>query len=184
VKKSVLVVLADGFEEIEAITPIDLLRRAGIEVIVAGVGKREITGSHDITIETDVLLEQYQGLPDAVVLPGGMPGAANLRKSEALSDILQKMKKNGKWIGAICAAPAVVLAPQGILDGKKATCFPGYEDQFGGKIIFSEERVVRDGGVITSRGPGSAAEFSLELVAQLAGAEQAKKISQSALIKS
>ncbi|PIU39866.1 MAG: DJ-1 family protein, partial [Candidatus Omnitrophica bacterium CG07_land_8_20_14_0_80_50_8] len=126
-KKTALIVLADGFEEIEAVTPIDVLRRAGIEVIVAGVGKREVTGAHDITVETDLMLEQYQGIPDAVVLPGGMPGAANLNQSEALKDLLQKMKRAGKIIAAICASPAVVLAPNGILEGKKATCYPGFE---------------------------------------------------------
>src|SRR3989338_804820 len=115
-KKIVLIVLADGFEEIEAVTPIDVLRRAGLEVVVAGLGKRQIMGSHGITIETDLMLEQYSGAPDAVILPGGMPGAENLRKSETLKSILQKMKKENKLIGAICASPAVVLSSHSILD--------------------------------------------------------------------
>jgi 4-methyl-5(b-hydroxyethyl)-thiazole monophosphate biosynthesis len=181
-KKTVLIVLAEGFEEIEAITPTDVLRRAGVEVIVAGVGKREVTGAHGITVETDTLLEQYGEIPDALVLPGGMPGAENLQKSEALKTILQKMKKSNRLIGAICASPAVVLAPNGVLDGKKATCFPGFEEGLGPKVTFSEERVVCDGQVITSRGPGTAFEFSLELVSQLVGAEKASQLAQNLLL--
>src|SRR3989338_1408835 len=119
-RKTVLVALADGFEEIEAVTIIDILRRAGIEVIVAGVGGRQVTGSHGITVDANVLLEQYEGTPDAVVLPGGMPGAKNLKESAALRDILHQMKKANKLIGAICASPAVLLASYGFLDGKKA----------------------------------------------------------------
>jgi 4-methyl-5(b-hydroxyethyl)-thiazole monophosphate biosynthesis len=183
VKKTVLVVLADGFEEIEAITPIDVLRRAGLEVIVAGVGKREIVGAHDITVETDLMIEQYQGAPDAVVLPGGMPGAENLNKSEALKDLLQQMKRSGKLIAAICASPAVVLAPNGLLDGKKATCFPGFENDLGPKVKFLPDRVVTDAQVITSRGPGSAMEFSLELVSQLVSAEKAEQLAQKMVVK-
>ncbi len=182
-KKTVLVVLADGFEEIEAVTPIDVLRRAGLEVIVAGVGKREVPGAHGITVETDIILEQYQGSPDAIVLPGGMPGASNLQKSQAVNDIIRKVAKAGKLIGAICASPAVVLAPAGILEGKRATCYPGFEDEFGSKVVFTEERVVRDGQVITSRGPGSALEFSLELVSHLVNDETAKKLAQTMVAK-
>ena len=182
-KKIVLIVLADGFEEIEAVTPIDVLRRAGLEVIVAGVGKREVTGAHEITIETDIMLEQYQGNPDAIVLPGGMPGAENLQKSESLKELLQKMKRSGKLIGAICAAPAAVLAPNGILDGKKVTCFPGYESELGPKIKFLAERVVTDGLVVTSRGPGTAMDFSLELVSQLVNHEKAEQLAQKMVVK-
>ena len=178
-----LIVLADGFEEIEAITPIDVLRRAGLDVIVAGVGKREVTGAHDITVETDLMIEQYQGTPDAVVLPGGMPGAENLNKSEALKDLLQKMKRSGKVIGAICASPAVVLASNGILDGKKATCFPGFENDLGPKVKFVTDRVITDGQVITSRGPGTAMEFSLELVSQLLNPEKAEQVAQKMVVK-
>jgi len=182
-KKTALIVLADGFEEIEAVTPIDVLRRAGIEVIVAGVGKREVTGAHDITVETDLMLEQYQGIPDAVVLPGGMPGAANLNQSEALKDLLQKMKRAGKIIAAICASPAVVLAPNGILEGKKATCYPGFENDLGSKIKFVKDRVVTDGQVITSRGPGTAMEFSLAVVSQLASGEKSEQVAQKMVVK-
>ena len=182
-KKTVLVVLADGFEEIEAVTPIDVLRRAGLEVIVAGVAKRDVPGAHNITVETDVILEQYQGIPDAIVLPGGMPGAENLARSETLQMLLEKMKKNGKLIGAICAAPAMVLAPQGYLEGKKATCYPGYEDRMGANVKFSTDRVVRDGLIITSRGPGSALEFALELVRQLVDDKAADKLSNGMLAK-
>lgn len=182
-KKIVLIVLAEGFEEIEAVTPIDVFRRAGLDVIVAGVGQREVTGAHGITVETDLMLEQYQGHPDAVVLPGGMPGAANLRQSQSLQVLLDKMQKEKKIIGAICASPAVVLSPAGILDGKKATCYPGFENQLGPKVKFTPERVVSDGTVVTSRGPGSALEFSLELVSQLVSPEAAEKISQAMVAK-
>ena len=182
-RKTVLIVLADGFEEIDAITPIDVLRRAGLEVIVAGVGKREVTGAHEITVETDLMIEQYQGNPDAIVLPGGMPGAENLQKSEALKDMLQKMKRSGKLIAAICASPAVVLAPNGILDGKKATCYPGFENELGPRVKFSTERVICDGTVITSRGPGTAMEFSLELVSRLISPEKAEQLAQKMVVK-
>ena len=182
-KKTVLIVLAEGFEEIEAITPMDVLRRAGLDVVVAGVGKREVTGAHDVIVKTDLMLEQYQGVPDAVVLPGGMPGAENLNKSEVLKDLLQKMKRSGKWIGAICAAPAVVLAPNGILDGKRATCFPGYENELGAKVKFLTDRVVTDGLVITSRGPGTAMEFSLALVSRLVSPEKAEQLNQKMVVK-
>jgi 4-methyl-5(b-hydroxyethyl)-thiazole monophosphate biosynthesis len=181
--KRVLLVLADGFEEIEAVTPIDVLRRAGIEVTVAGVGKKDVTGSHGITIQADVVLEKHVGDPDAVILPGGMPGAENLRKSELLKKIIEKAKKSGAWIAAICASPAVVLSPLGILDGKRATCYPGFENQLNSKISFSTDRVVTDGLVITSRGPGTALEFSLEIVNRLAGPEKAAQLASQVIAK-
>ncbi len=181
--KKVLVVLADGFEEIEAITPIDVLRRAGLDVVIAGVGKKEIPGAHGIKITADVVLEQFQGLPDAIVLPGGLPGAENLAKSAALEQLIRKMDEAKKMIGAICAAPSLVLAQKGFLEGRKATCYPGFEKNFGGKTTFSPDRVVRDGNLITSRGPGSAFEFALELVEQLVGAQAAEKLSGAMLVQ-
>ena len=181
--KQVLIVLAEGFEEIEAVTPADVLRRAGCEVTLAGAGKKSVTGAHGIRFEADVVLEDFRGLPDLVVLPGGMPGAENLRKSAALGRLLEAMKKEGRLIGAICASPAVVLAPGGYLDGRKATCFPGFEGRLGAKITFLPDRVVSDGPFVTSRGPGSALEFSLELVERLVGAAKAAELSQGMLVQ-
>ena len=171
--KKVVIVLADGFEEIEAVTPIDVLRRAGLDVLVAGVDGRRVTGSHGITVEADCTLESIAELPDAIVLPGGLPGAENLAKSDVLHNILERMHGEGRLIGAICAAPAVTLAPTGILDERSATCYPGFEDRFGDAVVFSAGRVVSDGHLVTSRGPGTALEFSLALAERLAGEETA-----------
>lgn len=183
--KKVLVVLAEGFEEIEAVTPIDVLRRAGFEVTIAAVGSsKSVKGSHGIRLEADLLLKDIKETPDAVVMHGGIPGAENLAKSKEFTELLSKMKKEGRLIAAICAAPALVLAPAGILEGKKATCYPGYEKELiAGKAIFSPERVVVDGHVITSRGPGSALEFSLEIVRSLADDKTADKLAKALLAK-
>lgn len=171
-------VIAEGFEEIEAITPIDTLRRAGFEVTVAAVGSsKSVTGSHGVRLEADTLLKDIKETPDAVVMHGGIPGAENLAKSKELLALLSRMKSEGRLIAAICAAPALVLAPAGILGGKKATCYPGYEKELSaGKAIFSPERVVVDGQVITSRGPGTALEFSLEIVKQLGAVQKAESL--------
>lgn len=176
--KKVLMVVAEGFEEIEAVTPIDTLRRAGLDVTVASVGPSTmVQGSHGVRLETDILLRDYKGLPDAVVMHGGIPGAENLAKSKELSELLAKMKESNRWIAAICAAPALVLAPAGILEGKKATCYPGYEDGLKkGKARLVSDRVVVDGNVITSRGPGSALEFSLEIVRRLVDEAASKSL--------
>lgn len=179
--KEALIILAEGFEEIEAVTPIDVLRRAGIQVIVAGVGSEVVTGSHGIRIAADLKLEDYVGTPDAVVLPGGMPGSDNLRKSEAVLQILRRAEAAGKIIGAICAAPAVVLAASGFASGKTLTCYPGFEKQLGTDIRFSADRVVRDGKLVTSRGPGTALEFALSLVRELAGEESARRLAEGML---
>ena len=181
--KSVLVILADGFEEIEAITPIDVLRRAGLQVTVAGLTGRSATGAHGVTFQTDVALDEYQGLPDAVVLPGGMPGAQNLGSSKKVSEFIKKMNSQKKVIGAICAAPALALAPAGILNGKRATCYPGFEKNFPPSVSFSNERVVVDDNVITSCGPGSALEYSLGLVERLVGKEKARASEEGLLAR-
>lgn len=181
-RKKALVVLAQGFEEIEAVTPIDVLRRAGVEVIIAGVGQKEVSGSRGVKIVADVLLETVAELPDAIVLPGGSPGAENLKRSKALMALLERMKREKKWIAAICAAPGVVLAPQGLLSGKKATAYPGYEKSFPADACFTESRVVKDDGLITSRGPGTALEFSLALVAELVDTAMAEKLASMMLV--
>ena len=181
-KKKVIVVLADGFEEIEAITPIDVLRRAGMEVMVAALETMEVKSSRGLVVKADVLFEDVTEIPDAVILPGG-PGAESLGRSEKLKKFLQKMKESQKWIGAICAAPALVLGRHAMLEGKKATCYPGYENQLGPKAVFVDERVVRDGFVVTSRGPGSAMEFSLELVRQLVDERTANVVAGKMLVE-
>ncbi len=181
--KTVLIILAEGFEEIEAVASIDVLRRAGLNVITAGVGKKEITGAHGIKVSADTPLENYTDTPDAVVLPGGMPGADNLKKSPAVKNILQKVKNANRLIGAICASPAVVLSGHGILDGKKATCYPGFEKDFSSKVTVCQDRVVQDGLVITSRGPGTAIEFALALVRELVDEKTAQTLSAGLLLK-
>lgn len=171
-----LIILADGFEEIEAITPIDTLRRAGMEVIVAGVGSKTVVGAHQISIQTDIQLNDYRESVDIVVLPGGLPGASNLAADSKVNEVIQRQLKENGWIAAICASPALVLEPAGILRGKTATCYPGFEKQFGASVSFSKERVVVDGRVITSRGPGTALEFSLVIVENLVGSQKASEL--------
>jgi 4-methyl-5(b-hydroxyethyl)-thiazole monophosphate biosynthesis len=172
-EKTALIVLADGFEEIEAVTPIDLLRRAGITVIVAGLSTLEVRGSHGITVRAETLLGRISSLPDALVLPGG-PGHKSLLQSAAVLEFVNKTFSAGKLCAAICAAP-VVFGRAGILANKRATCFTGEEDKLGG-AIFVEDNVVADGNIITSRGAGTAVPFSLEIVAWLAGREKAEAV--------
>ena len=181
--KKLVIVLADGFEEIEAIVPIDVLRRAGVEVTLAGLSSKTVTGAHGVTFQADVTLDQYKDIPDAVILPGGMPGAQNLGRSPKVLELIKKVYNEKKIVGAICAAPALAVAPTGILNGKKATCYPGFERHFPSTVAFSKDRVVVDGNVITSCGPGSAFEFALELVKQLAGKEKAEQLSKGMLVK-
>ncbi len=183
-RKTAVIVLAEGFEEIEAITPIDVLRRAGVEVIIAGVGTTDVKGSRGVRLTADTRLEDYTGVPDMVILPGGLPGAENLKNSPAVSALVERVRKNDKIVAAICAAPALVLTGQaGMLEGKKMTCYPGYEKDLNPNILFREDRVVLDGKLVTSRGPGTAMEFSLELVRQLVGDAMAKKLSDALLFK-
>ena len=181
--KTALVILAEGFEELEAIAPVDALRRAGVRVTLAGVNSLIVKSSRGIGVQADALLKDIKDLPDAVILPGGLPGATNLAKSGEVADLVKKMNSSGKLVAAICAAPAAVLAPLGILDGKKATCYPGCETEFSSKTVFSQERVVKDGNVITSQGPGSALEFALAIVRELAGDEMAGLVRNKMLIK-
>ena len=175
-KKKALVVLAEGFEETEAIAPIDILRRAGIEVTIAGLGSATITGSHDITIQADAELGDIKTLPDVIVFPGGMPGAENLAASDKVKKIIFDMNDKGKLVAAICASPALVLEPTGILAGKKATCYPGMEKNFSVNVEFSKDPVVQDGNVITSRGVGTAIPFALKIVESLAGKSTADTV--------
>jgi len=174
--KQVVVVLAEGFEEIEAVTPIDVLRRAGLDVVVAGVGATAVRGAHGVTYQCDVALEEIRSTPGAIVLPGGLPGAENLGKSEAVKELTLKVHKGGGICAAICAAPPLTLAKYGLLDDRTATCYPSFEKEFGPSTKHSEERVVVDGNIVTSRGPGTALEFSLKLAAILAGSAMAEEV--------
>jgi protein deglycase len=173
----VLVPLAEGFEEIEAVTMIDLLRRAGVEVVTAGLAPGPVTGSHGISLAPDtdlgsVLDQQF----DMAALPGGMPGAANLAADPRLVAFLRQLADHGGCVAAICAAPSV-LAQAGLLAGKRATSFPGFLDpERAPGTILSDEPVVADGQVITSRGPGTAMDFALALIERLEGASVRRSV--------
>ncbi len=180
--KKVLVILAEGFEEIEAVTIIDVLRRAGLNVTIAGLKDKHIRGGNNIYVQADTELAQYKDIPDAVILPGGTTGAQNLGNSPAVAEIVKKAHSQKKVVGAICAAPALALKASGVLEGKKATCYPGFESYFSPNVKFLQERVVIDENIITSRGPGSSLEFALELVAQLAGKEKARELKEGMLV--
>ena len=177
----VLVPLAQGFEEVEAVTIIDLLRRGGVQVITASLtNERLVSGAHGIGVQADESLDDLKDQDfSAVVLPGGMPGTTNLASNRTLGLILQKHSGAGAWICAICAAPTV-LAKHGILKGKRATSYPGFEAQLTG-ATFVEEAVVEDGKVITSRGPGTAIPFALKVLERLCGASTAVEVKKGLL---
>ncbi len=182
-RKRALIILADGFEEIEAVNAIDILRRAGIEVTTAGINGIKVQGSHGITVIADKLLTSVvKENFDACILPGGSPGAKNLASSEKVNSIIKQMNKNGKIIAAICAAPAIALAPLGILQNKTATCYPGMQEKFSQETIYKEKAVVIDGNIITSRGPGTALPFALAIVEKLSGKKTCKKLKKTAII--
>jgi 4-methyl-5(b-hydroxyethyl)-thiazole monophosphate biosynthesis len=172
--------LAAGFEEVEATTPADFLRRAGVDVRLVGIGGRLIEGSHGIRLQADLPIEELAEEPDGVILPGGMPGAANIAASQAAMELVRRTHARGKLVAAICAAPAVVLEPAGVLAGRRATCFPGFEERFT-TAQFSRSRVVVDGNVVTSRGPGTAAEFAIKLIELIAGREKAQEVHRRTL---
>lgn len=172
----VVVFLAEGFEEIEALTPVDLLRRAGIDVLTVGIGSKVVTGAHGIPIVTDCSDAEYasDASPDMVVLPGGMPGTKNLEASEVVRRAIEDVVQRGTYLAAICAAPSI-LGKLGLLQGKKATCFPGFEPTLTGAIL-SSEPVCVDGRLITSKGAGTALAFSLKLVELLTSDTQAREL--------
>jgi len=172
----VLIPLAEGFEEIEAVTSIDILRRADIETVTAALKKNPVTGAHQITVTADILLGDNDEF-DAIVLPGGMPGSANLRNDPRIINIIQKINKAGGLTAAICAAP-IVLSSAGVLKNRKFTCFPGYENEIS-EGIHVNEKVVADGSIITGIGAGSAPLFALKVVEYLKGKETAEKVKKS-----
>lgn len=178
--KKVILPLADGFEEIETVTIIDILRRAGVNVTVAGLKAGEAVGSRCVRLVPDTTLDQVKNDEfDAIVLPGGQPGVDHLRQDPRVLDLLKKMDAKKKTIAAICAAP-LVLRDAGLTAGRKLTSYPGMTDELAG-CHYQETRVVIDGNLITSRGPGTALEFSLKLVEVFAGKERADEISRMVL---
>ena len=189
--KKAIVLLAEGFEEVEAITPIDYLRRAGIDVTSAAIGEKlTVKGSHNIEISADTRLKNLleegnlkSSVWDLVVVPGGLPGSDNLAASKETGSFLKEMASEGKLVAAICSAPARVLFPLGLLDGKKFTCHPGQEANIGPSAMagWKEDRVVVDGALITSRGPGTAAEFACAIIDRLLGDNQGKIIAGKTL---
>lgn len=173
--------LANGFEEIEALLPLDLMRRVGLEVTTVGIGGKDITGSHGITVKADITdSDLADNAPECVILPGGMPGTKNLDASPVVHKALDDALENNSLICAICAAP-MILGKRGILRGKKATCFPGFEEYLEGATVGG--RAVRDGQVITGVGMGAALEFGIEIVAALKGREEAEKLAAAVLAK-
>lgn len=176
----VIMPLADGFEETEAIAAIDILRRGGIEVTVAGVNDEMVKGAHGISVRADTLFAECDNDSDGVVLPGGMPGAKNLSESEGVLRAIRHHFDRGALCAAICAAPAV-LSKAGILDGKKATCYPGHEKNLHGATILEDQDVVIDGNVVTSRGVGTAPAFGLAIVSILSGEETAQDVARAIL---
>ena len=172
--------LAEGFEEIEALCPLDLIRRAGIDAKTVGVGSDLITGAHGITVRADITDNEFEyNDVDMIFLPGGMPGTLNLAKSETVVNAIKKAVDSNAYIAAICAAPSI-LGDMGLLCGKEAICYPGFEDRLTGATV-SDKKVVLDGKILTAAGMGAALDMGLEIVKIFCGNESASKL-RSAVI--
>ena len=173
--------LARGFEEIEAITTVDILRRAGIDVQTVGINSRngkKVLGAHDMIFHTDLRQSQVNLMDlDGIILPGGMPGTANLEQSKIVGDLIRFCGNNDKYIFAICAAPQI-LGHMGLLKGKKATCYPGFEGELMG-ADYIDAAAVKDGKIITGKGPGCTVEFASLVVEIFKGADVAQKLRDS-----
>jgi 4-methyl-5(b-hydroxyethyl)-thiazole monophosphate biosynthesis len=182
----VLIPIADGTEEMEAVIVIDVLRRAKIDVCVASVmpNRKEISASRGVRILADTLLSEcLDHTWDMIVLPGGMPGASHLHDSTPLLQLLQDQVAGGRWLAAICAAPAVVLGRHGLIPQSTATCYPAYQKELAEQIgAVNQERVVVDGKLITSQGPGTATEFALQLVEALSGKQASAEVAKEMVV--
>lgn len=174
----IYVFLAEGFEVTEALAPVDMMRRAKLDVRTVGVTGKTVTSSHKVTVTADISLDEVKtDNLEAVVLPGGMPGTLNLKANDTVIDIVKYAYKNNCVVGAICAAPSI-LGYIGILEGKKAVCYPGFESELKGAYI-QTHGVVVDGNVITAKGAGVSIEFGLALVKALKGEENANAVKSS-----
>ena len=172
----VYILLGEGFEEAEAVVPADLLRRAGVQVALVGLGGLQVTGGHGITLRADMALEQVDAeAMEMLVLPGGLGGVEAIQKNHFAQGLIQKAWDKGCWLAAICAAPTI-LAHAGLLDRQKAVCYPGMEEQMGSAVVQPGQRVVTDGRIVTGEGPGSSFDFGLKLVEALLGAAEAEKV--------
>ena len=175
--------MADGCEEIEGLTVVDVVRRAKMEIVMLSItGKKEVTSSHGVTFLADALAEEtgYEDL-DGIVLPGGMPGTMHLLENETVNAVIRKFAEEGKLVAAICAAPSV-LGAAGLLEGKHATCHPGFEEKLTGATTSADEVVV-DGNIITSRGMGTAIDFAAALIARLQDEKKAEEIKASIIYR-
>lgn len=178
---TVVVPLLPGFEEIEAVTIIDVLRRAEVRVLVASTAPGPVRGSHDIEVAADTALADVAAEQvDMIALPGGMPGAANLARDPEVQRLVRQLADAGKYTCAVCAAP-IALAAAGVHRGKRITCYPGFESQLAGGTVV-DDRVVVDGTLVTSRGPGTALEFALALVGVLRGKTQQTEVGRRMLV--
>ncbi len=176
--KKVCVLLADGFEEIEGLTVVDLLRRAKIYVDTVSIMDDYIVhGAHGINVQTEDLFDEVDLKNLTCVLPGGMPGTLNLKEHDGVRYVVKQYAKEGRFVGAICAAPTI-LKSLGLLEGRRATCYPGVEDEME-NVILTETAVVVDDNIITSQGVGTAIDFALKLIEVLDGEEKAKEIAES-----
>ncbi len=179
----VYVLLGTGFEETEAITPIDLMRRAGIPVMTVGINGKTVYGGHNIGVEADITISQMD-LTDLemLVLPGGLGGVASIKASNEAMDAIRFAFENGKWIAAICAAPTI-LASLGITDGRRATCYPGCEADMGSAIVLENASCTFDGRIITGTSAGCAVPFGLSLIAALKGQQAADAVARQIVIR-
>ncbi len=177
----IAVLLAEGFEELEAVSVIDTLRRAGIDTLIVSLAEAEVYGSHGIGMLSDKVWEEvdFSDL-DGVVLPGGLPGATRLGEDQRVLELIRELHKEERMIAAICAAP-VVLEKAGVIKGRNATSYPSFEESME-SCSYSEDRVVTDGHIITARGPGVALEFALQLVGYLRDKEQAEELREKMLV--
>lgn len=174
----VYVFLADGFEVIEALAPVDMMKRAGIDVKTVGVTGKNVTASCGVTVTSDMTIYEFNFYDvEAVVLPGGMPGTLNLENNDAVQNAIDNAKNTNAFICAICAAPSI-LGHKGLLNGKNAVCFPGFENALEGALL-SDEYVVTDGQFITAKGAGVCIDFGLEIVKQLKGGEVSDEVRKS-----
>ena len=178
----IYVFLANGFEECEALAPIDILRRAGFDLKTVGVNGKTAIGSHNIPVICDITTNEitFENL-EAIILPGGMPGTINIENDKTVQNAIDYANNNNLLIGAICAAPSI-LGHKGLLNGKNATCFPGFEKELIGAAI-ANRQVVRDENIITAKGAGAAFEFGFELLSYLEGEEEAEKLKKQMMFK-